>query len=234
MTDDDDDKPNISIREFDVRMEEVRRAVDVARASGTNEVALRDYIERIIDEHQRALEIAERERSKAADALFAQQQRALEAALEAVSTAIARSDQQQQERIAAVAEQVKAGDAHLRQHIDQEFERIDSSLASARRESGIIHEASEKAIAKADAANEKRFQGLNGARETLETLASTMLPREVADAQISEIRKQVAAITTRIDQTSGRAAGVTSTVGYLIAAATLIISIVVVLANSAI
>ncbi|MBA3298243.1 MAG: hypothetical protein H0U19_15055, partial [Acidobacteria bacterium] len=119
-------------------------------------------------------DMAERERVKAADALSATTMQA-----------------------------IRDGDMHLRQHIDQQYGQIAAALDAAQRETSILHEASERAIAKAEGANEKRFEGLNALRQLVANREAQFLLREVAEGQFEKLSTGIAANTKRIDQMSG-------------------------------
>ena len=187
-------------------------------------VALRDYVEALFNEQQRATEMAEREREKAATVLRSEQLRTQQTAeQERAKSADALA--------ASLAQSIREGDERLREHITQQVKQIEAALAAAQRETLIQHEASEKAIAKAEAANEKRFGSVNEFRVQLADQATLFLPREVFDAQFADLNKRVGANTDNINTTIGKSAGVSSTVGYFITAATIVISLVVLLAN---
>lgn len=103
--------------------------------------------------------------------------------------------------------------------VAQEF-AINAALLSAK-----------EAVLKAEIATEKRFEGVNEFRQSLNDQQALFMPREVSDAQISELRKQIAALTTRLDRSVGKEAGTKQIIGYMFAAATVIISIVIFIAN---
>lgn len=144
------------------------------------DVPIRDYVETLIKEQQRAADVAERERSKAADVL---------------AVGLARS--------------IEEGDARLREHVVNQFAQIAAAVVSAekleatqfeslRREMRLTNDASEKAISKAEGATDKRLEGLNAIRGQLADQASTFMLREVAEAQITDLRKQVAELAERL------------------------------------
>lgn len=108
-------------------------------------VPLREYVEAVMDESKRALEMAEREREKAAVALREQTQKALDKAdveREKAASALRTESQRaldkadvEREKSASVlradlAESIQQGDTNLRNHIHQEIERIREALAS--------------------------------------------------------------------------------------------------------
>lgn len=109
-----------------------------------------------------------------------------------------------------------------------QLERIEG----VRREAHDRAVATEQAIQKADAATEKRFSAVNEFRAQLADQAANFMPREVADAQINEVRKQITALTARLDLSAGKSAGSQQAIGYMIAAATLFLSLIVFLANN--
>lgn len=182
------------------------------------------------------------ERDRAAEALRSATQKAIDQADVERAKSADRLAEQLGDRIGAVSgkadamqtslhERINEGDHHLRQHIDQQVVQIQGALDAARRETGIIHAASEKAIQKAEAASEKRFEGVNEFREQLSDQAKDFMPRELADAQLAELRKQISDLQRGESKTEGRDAGSDKTLGYLIAASTLVLGIVVVVIN---
>lgn len=216
-------------------------------------VALRQYVEALFAENQRATEIAEREREKAAAALHAEQQRAADVAerertkaAEALATWLARS--------------ISEGDDRLREHITNQVQQIEAALTAAEvlsyerisrleSESGSVDrqaatrvaalndlvqqkfDSTREAVSKAEAANERRFESVNAFRAQLGDQVAQFLPREVSDAQFNELRKAIGTNTTRLDQQAGKQVGSTATYGAMLAAASLIVTIVVLIAN---
>ncbi len=206
-------------------------------------VSLRDYIdgldEKRGEEHARQRELIEFLRAT----LERQQQdletrlderlRALEAHLDeradaqriAMSAALASHDKAMGVALSASdkALEVSATGAQreFREHLEQVW-----------RETTVAFEASDKAITKSELANEKRFESMNGFRRQLSDQAQTFMPREVADAQHTATQSQLADQKSLLDKMDGARRGTTATVGYLIAAATLVISLVVVFSNN--
>ncbi len=192
-------------------------------------VPLREHIDSILAEHLRAVEIAEREREKAAVTLRAEVARVADMA-----------ERERSKAAEALAKQLKQsiqdGDLHLRQHIDQQYAQISAALQSSLRETGVLHNASEKAIAKAEAANEKRFEAVNEFRAQLTDQTASFLLREVAEGQFAKLESLVAADTKRLDQITGGQRAVDSgrtardrTVGLWVAGASAVIALVALL-----
>ncbi len=156
-----------------------------------DDVSLREYVEALLHEQQRAISAAERERANAAAVLASSLERSIK-----------EGDERLREHVANQIEQVRAA---LDSSEKLELERIDKVLAfvkSVQREVQIAAEASDKAIAKAETANEKRFDGVNDLRGSMADQAKDFMPREVADAQITELRAQA----TRIAEQLGKLA----------------------------
>ena len=83
MAEQGDEGGAVTPRELDARLEEIRRAVDLAlNSSGGQRVKLRDHLEALRASDQRALDMASEERAKAAEALRDEQRRALDVAQE--------------------------------------------------------------------------------------------------------------------------------------------------------
>lgn len=129
-------------------------------------VPLKEYIEAQLTEFRRYF-----------DAALGEQRRMLIDSNEALRVYI--DGQVEQFRISQSAAQAlsDARMAALLEHIE-----------AVRRESGLIHEASQSAIIKADLANEKRFESINAFRAQLADQAASFLSREVAEAQFLELR----------------------------------------------
>jgi len=188
------------------------------RREPVTSVALREYVEALVHEHQRAIEIAEREREKAALALRGAEHRATDAA------------EREREKAANILaselrDRIFAGDTRLAEHIQQQIGQIAAALESARREQVLVASAAKEAIEKAEKATEKRFDAVNAFRAQLSDQANAFMPREVVESQIDEIRKQLAHVNSRLDQTAGRTVGAgqnrddnRATTGQLIAA----------------
>jgi hypothetical protein len=84
---------------------------------------------------------------------------------------------------------------------------------------------SEKAIAKSDAATEKRIDSVYEFRGTLSDQAANLLPRGEAVAKFASYDDKIAALQTRIDKNEGTGAGLKAMWGYVAAAIFLAIAI---------
>lgn len=99
--------------------------------------------------------------------------------------------------------------------------------------------AAKEAVAKAEAAAERRFESVNEFRAQLGDQATRLLPRAEAEAAMANLRERIdnvaallGAMGTRIDRTEGRSTGLNAGWGYLLGAMgalSIIISIVMIL-----
>lgn len=78
--------------------------------------------------------------------------------------------------------------------------------------------AAEKAVTKAETANERRFESVNEFRETLSDQAATFISRVEFEALRSAYAERIRELAERLDKTEGRSSGLTSGWGYLIGA----------------
>ena len=127
--------------------------------------------------------------------------------------------------------QIESGDRALEHHIQEQVRQIRTIIEMGSAQVQAAFDASEKAILKAETATERRFESVNEFRAQLATQTQSFMPREVAEARLAEIATKVEDVTNRINVTQGKAAGVSASVGLLIAAAGVGLSVVVVLAN---
>lgn len=178
------------------RIEALRHEFQTMLESGQG-VDLRDYVEALFVEGRRATDIAERERSQAATTLRSEQQHAQDVAereREKAAQALA----------TALAQAISEGDERLREHIGNQVEQINAALMGVESRAQLRHDAqrtqlddrfgyTEAAVAKAEAANEKRFQAVNAFREQLAEQAAQFLPREVADTQFANLLRRIEA-----------------------------------------
>ena len=172
--------------QIDRRLEtQLRERTDTERHLEQQIRAVRELVE----QQQKAVEVASVEREKAASQLRQQ-----------------------------LAQQIDAGYQALHDHIDQQIGQLRIQLESAQRESEIRAGAQQTAIDKQEKAYEARFQSVNGVRaqlqdlitshqRSLSELTTTLMPREVAEAKIAEGDKKIAALTSRLDQSGGQKEG---------------------------
>lgn len=217
---------------------------------------IKEFIESILEEKDRALEMAGEEREKAASALRNEQQRALDQAeREREKAASALRDQ--------LVELIRSGDNNLREHITQQISQIAQLIDNVekvalsrydglQREMRIQHAADQAAIAKAENANETRFAAANEWRgqsadrertqqEQIASFVATLTPlsktQSIEDklvALIERDREDISQLRQLRTLQQGQEAGLkisTSIAVTLITVAIGIIGTIVVLAN---
>jgi len=132
---------------------------------------LRELVFAELEADRRGLTVAEQEREKAAQALAA-----------------------------SLTRQVEDVYSRLLDHVTQQVQQLQGLIESVRREAGLIHGASESAVAKAEELNRERWEGNQiwrdraadrerALQEEMAKLASTFLHRDTAEAQFERLRE---------------------------------------------
>ncbi len=172
---------------------------------------------------------------EANDKLASERDRAAEVLRSANEKAINQAEVERSKAADRLAEQLKqrieSGDENLRLHITAQENQLREELVALERATTLVHAASEKAIDKAEVSTDKRFHAVNEFRAQLSEQSGTYMPREVADAQFSELRKQITQNTDRINVAAGEKGGSDKTIGWMIAGATILISVTVIGVN---
>ena len=172
--------------QIDRRLEtQLRERTDTERHLEQQIKAVRELVE----QQQKAVEVASVEREKAASQLRQQ-----------------------------LAQQIDASYQALHDHIDQQIGQLRIQLESAQRETELRAGAQQTAIDKQEKAYEARFESVNGVRAQLQDLITShqrslaaltekLMPREVAEAKIAESDTKIAALTSRLDKSGGQKEG---------------------------
>ncbi len=169
---------------------------------------------------QKAIQVAYTAHQEALNKAFASTDRALTSALESAQRAL---DQR-----------ATTLDKEFHEHLDQ-----------VRHETSIAFESSDRAISKAEAANERRFESVNEFRAQLNDQAASFLTRTEYDAQHSALINKVddeakrnaerfGEVNRRLDVSAGKSSGIGASWAALLGGMTLIgtvIAIVVFFAN---
>jgi len=93
-------------------------------------------------------------------------------------------------------------------------EAVSAALASVQRESE-----------KTERAAEKRFEGLNEFRGSMQDQQSRLMPRAEAEVGMGALREKIAELNSRMDRGDGRGAGLNAGWGYLAGAVGLLAGI---------
>lgn len=118
----------------------------------------------------------------------------------------------------------------------------DERTQAVRAEAEAVRIGSDRAISKSEVAAELRFQSVNEFRAQLQDqqnatakrdalLVSTLMPREVAEAQLRELGKQIASMQQRLDLSAGRGNGISASLGLAMTVMGFAIVIVIAVAN---
>lgn len=99
--------------------------------------------------------------------------------------------------------------------LDSQADKVALALAAA-----------DKAVSKADAATERRFESVNEFRQTLTDQATSFVRREQFEAQQAAVTERVREVAARIDRSEGRSGGLQSSWGYLLGAVSAVVVIV--------
>lgn len=229
------------------------------QGSGWTVDELKAHVLAIFEERRRAVEVASEEREKAARALaetLAEQIRQgdqalrdhIEQQVQQIRAALVAAEQLEVERVRSLSERLEMLNVSGHSQIESRIAAVEASaeqhVEQLRREREIVTGAQMEAIAKAEAATEKRFESVNEFRAQLNDVISQFVPREVADAQFAEVRKAVDSITARFNTMEGSDQGerrvrsslsssATVWIGALgLLVAVLSIAVVVILANA--
>ncbi len=181
----------ISVREYDARHAELERNVALVRENAQPAVALRQYIEALFAEHEKALDMASREREKAAEVLAEALRAATKAGddrlrehienqVEQIRGSLLSADKLEQERVGANAEQIETVDAKSQDRAE-----------ALRRELILVTEAQRQAVAKAEEAQQEINKRNNDYRGQLADQAATLMPRKETEATVSEVRSLI-------------------------------------------
>lgn len=172
-------------------------------------VSWKEYVDTIFHEHQKALEVQEGVRERAAQVLRAEHNRA--------------SDQAEREREKAALVLVDGmhhamaeGVERLREHVMAQIESIHSALESAsllevsrfdqtradvaslRRETKLVYEAQKDAVQKAEEAQKDVNHRNNEYRAQLKDQNDAQMPRLEAEARLNQMAEQIAAINEKL------------------------------------
>jgi hypothetical protein len=116
--------------------------------------------------------------------------------------------------------------AHFAQIFDERDHRYEQRFDAQEKAVAAALSAAERAVAKAELAAEKRFEAVNEFRAQLGDQASTFMPRGEANAETSNLREKIEALTARIDALAtrfergeGQRSGLKDGWGYLVGAA---------------
>jgi hypothetical protein len=110
----------------------------------------------------------------------------------------------------------------LREYVDIRFDAqekaVQSALASA-----------DRAVAKAEAASDKRFEAVNEFRASLNDNTRTLMPRAEYEQAIKAVNEKIETLTARINTRDDRGRGIGEGWAFLASAIGLIVSVITVI-----
>lgn len=124
----------------------------------------------------------------------------------------------------AIAE-LKADLRALRELGNERDRRYEDRFKATDDRTGLALTSSEKAVAKAEIATEKRFDSVNEFRGQLKDQAATLLPRAEAMVEFNSIRKDMEELKKSVTLSQGRSLGFSASWGIAISVMLLAIAI---------
>jgi len=125
-----------------------------------------------------------------------------------------------------LAEIIRANDARYA----QQFDSVTLALASLKESIGIALTAADRAVSKAENATERRFEGVNEFRKTLDDAQRTLMPRIESDVRFTALTERVDIIAKLLNEQRGQRAGMSQGWGLAVAAVGLILTVVTIVA----
>lgn len=177
-------------------------------------VPLREYLDSLFAEYLRAADQADRERVRSAEALAVN-----------LSRSIDEGDDRLREHISNQVEQIRATlDAGERINVER-VKKLEGDDEALLRLIDQRFNSTKEAVDKAEVATDKRFDAVNAFRAQLADQTGSFLPREVAETQFAEIRKQLAMNTDRLNRGEGKSTGADDFRAQLVAGAAVLVAI---------
>lgn len=99
---------------------------------------------------------------------------------------------------------------------DEKFVTVEAMMTFQADKVALALAAADKAVTKAETANEKRFESVNEFRGTLADQAATLISRTEHDATVASLSEKLEDIKTRLDKSEGKGVGLNAGWLYLI------------------
>jgi hypothetical protein len=114
----------------------------------------------------------------------------------------------------------------FRKLMDERDRRYEDRFTAMDEKTGLALTSSEKAVAKAETATEKRFDAVNEFRGQLKDQAATLLPRSEASVEFISLRKDLEELKKSVTMSQGRTSGFNASWGIAISIALLAIALI--------
>lgn len=172
--------------------------------AGEEKVDLRVYFERRLDDLEARLQERYETQTKAIEAAFTAQQTAMQTAFTAADKAV---DKALAAAEKAVDQRATTLDREFHEHLEQV--RHENALAFVNSDKAVnaALTSAKEAVTKAEAAAEKRFEGVNEFRRTLSDQAALFLPRTEYHQAHVNLEDRVQDITDRLNRSEGTGFG---------------------------
>jgi hypothetical protein len=128
----------------------------------------------------------------------------------------------------------QSAEVAMRDHVAAQVVQIQAAVEAEKKVTSARFDAAREAILKADAATEKRFDGVNEFRAQLNDQALTFLPRETFEQILGQYDAWRSTVESRLNLQAGQSAGSDHLIRMMflaIGAMAAVLSIVVVIAN---
>ena len=112
-------------------------------------------------------------------------------------------------------ELLKAADRRYEERFKAQREALTVALTAA-----------EKAVLKAEAATDKRFENVNEFRASLTDMANRMMPRLETEQRFEEMTDKLAGLATAASQREAKSIGIYAGWGYIVGAVSFVISVI--------
>ena len=116
--------------------------------------------------------------------------------------------------------------ANLRTLMDERDRRYEERFKAMDEKTGLALTSSEKAVAKAETATEKRFDAVNEFRGQLKDQAATLMPRAEADSKFISMNKEIEELKKVANTSQGRSSGFSASWGIAISLAFVAIALI--------
>lgn len=101
-------------------------------------------------------------------------------------------------------------------------ELIESGLTATEKAVNVALSNQKEALQKAENATERRFESVNEFRNTLGDQQRTLMPRSEVEVIIKAQDSKIDAVQARLDKTEGKGTGVSQSLGWILAAITIL------------
>jgi hypothetical protein len=160
---------------------------------------------------------------------------------EDIKTALENLNLQLDQRFQATHELLQAKIDDLRDKVQLLQEQFDRRFSSAESQTNLriaslehlmvtVNYSSEKAIAKADAANEKRFESVNEFRAQMADQSALFISRREVETLSAGMSDKIGTLTDRMNRERGRSTGIVQLAGWICGGVGLLVGLIAIFA----